>query len=75
MLQLTLSQEAAQWQEKAAQCAAAFAERLSEAAIALPQMACGLYLLTLGHPRQVGVRQHCSCSVHLHMLLRCWLDP
>lgn len=47
-------QEAAQWREKAEQCAAAFAERLSEAAIALPQLACGLYLLTLGHPRQVS---------------------
>lgn len=46
-------QEAKRWRERAAQCAAAFGERLAEAPIALPQMAAALHLLTLGHPRQV----------------------
>jgi hypothetical protein len=48
-------QEAARWGERAARCAAAFGERLSEIPDALPQMACSLHLLTLGHPRQVIV--------------------
>ncbi|PRW45152.1 spermatogenesis-associated 20 [Chlorella sorokiniana] len=52
---LTSGEEAEQWREKAALCAAAFGDRLAEAAIALPQMACGLYLLTLGYPRQVVI--------------------
>lgn len=47
-------QAGARWRERAQKCAAAFADRLSAAPIALPQLACGLHLLTLGHPRQVG---------------------
>ena len=33
--------------------AAAFAERLQEMALAMPQMCCSLYLQALHHPRQV----------------------
>ncbi|EFN56229.1 hypothetical protein CHLNCDRAFT_145019 [Chlorella variabilis] len=47
------TEESARWRERAAKCAAAFAERLGEAPVALPQMAASLHLLTLGHPRQV----------------------
>ena len=64
-----LLQEAAQWRERAAQCAAAFADRLAEAPIALPQMACGLHLLTLGHPRQV--RRRLGCMPRGRRLLMC----
>lgn len=46
-------EEGQRWRERVAACAGAFGERLSEAPIALPQMACALHLLTLGHPRQV----------------------
>jgi uncharacterized protein YyaL (SSP411 family) len=38
---------------RAQKCAAAFEERLREVPVALPQMCCSLYLLSLGHPRQV----------------------
>jgi hypothetical protein len=47
-------QESVKWRERALRTAAAFAERLADAPIALPQMAASLHLLLLGHPRQVG---------------------
>lgn len=48
------AQESARWRKRAAQCAAAFSDRLSQAPIALPQLACSLQLLVLGHSRQVS---------------------
>ncbi|KAL4448270.1 hypothetical protein ABPG75_005489 [Micractinium tetrahymenae] len=50
---LSGTEEAARLRERAAKCSSAFAERLEQAPIALPQMACALHLLVLGHPRQV----------------------
>jgi uncharacterized protein YyaL (SSP411 family) len=41
--------------QKAEKCAGAFTGRLKEAAIAMPQMCCGLHLLSVGHARQVIV--------------------
>lgn len=41
------------YREKGQKTAAAFAERLQETALAMPQMCCSLYLQALHHPRQV----------------------
>jgi hypothetical protein len=53
MLPHARAQAGGRYRDQAARCASAFAERLSEAPIALPQMAAHLHLLMLGHPRQV----------------------
>ncbi|PSC70426.1 spermatogenesis-associated 20 isoform B [Micractinium conductrix] len=52
---LSGTEESARLRERCAQCVAAFSERLSEAPVALPQMAASVHLLTLGYPRQVIV--------------------
>lgn len=50
---LSGTEEAGRLRERASKTAAAFAERLQEMPVAMPQMAAALHLLTLGHPRQV----------------------
>ncbi|PSC67095.1 spermatogenesis-associated 20, partial [Micractinium conductrix] len=56
---LSGTEESARLRERCAQCVAAFSERLSEAPVALPQMAASVHLLTLGTPaRGPGGGEH-----------------